>query len=87
VKGSTPDPAQMDFVEAWGGFQLPLVLIVNEDSVWVTDLGPLRFTKLDMTGKHLYTWMVPSDLPDGYLEITARSFPDLAPPNPLLEDA
>ena len=66
---TTPDPAKMDFVEAWDGFQLPLDLIVNEDSVWVTDLGPLRFTKLDMTGKHLYTWMVPPDLPDGYLEV------------------
>jgi hypothetical protein len=66
---TTADPARIDFVEAWGDFQLPLDLIVNEDSVWVTDLGPLRFTKLDMTGKHLYTWMVPSDLPDGYLEV------------------
>jgi hypothetical protein len=66
---TTPDPARMDFVESWDGFQLPLDLIVNEDSVWVTDLGPLRFTKLDMTGKHLYAWMVPPDLPDGYLEV------------------
>jgi hypothetical protein len=22
-----------------------------------------------MSGKHLYTWMVPPDLPDGYLEV------------------
>ena len=66
---TTDDPAKVVFVEAWGGFQLPLDLIVNQDSVWLTDLGPLRFTKLDMTGKHLYTWMVPPDLPDGYLEV------------------
>jgi hypothetical protein len=66
---TTPDPDRLEFVEAWGGFQLPLDLIVNQDGVWVTDLGPLRFTKLDMTGKHLYTWMVPPDLPDGYLEV------------------
>jgi hypothetical protein len=66
---TTPDPARIDFVEEWGGFSLPLDLIVNEDSVWLTDLGPLRFTKLDMKGKHLYTWMVPPDLPDGYLEV------------------
>lgn len=66
---TTPDPAKVEFVEAWGGFQLPLDLIVNEDSVWVTDLSPLRFTKLDMKGNHLYTWLVPPDLPDGYLEV------------------
>src|SRR5436190_20987815 len=56
---TTPDPAKVDFVEAWTGFQLPLDLIVNDDSLWVTDLGPLRFVKLDFQGHHLYTWMVP----------------------------
>jgi hypothetical protein len=25
--------------------------------------------KLDFSGKRLYTWMVPSALPDGYLEV------------------
>jgi len=42
---------------------------VNDDSLWVTDLNPLRFTKLDFHGNHLYTWMVPKELPDGYLEV------------------
>ena len=45
------------------------IIIVNDDSIWVTDLSPLRFTKLDFKGNHLYTWMVPKDLPDGYLEV------------------
>jgi hypothetical protein len=66
---TTSDPKTLQFVEAFGGFQLPLDLIVNEDSLWLTDLGPLRFTKLDFKGNHLYTWMVPSELPDGYLEV------------------
>ena len=66
---TTKDPAKLEFVEAWGGFQLPLDLIVNEDAIWMTDLSPLRFTKLDFKGNHLYTWMVPPDLPDGYLEV------------------
>ena len=66
---TTADPAKVEFVDAWTGFQLPLDIIVNDDSVWVTDLGPLRFVKLDFTGQHLYTWLVPSDLPDGYLEV------------------
>jgi hypothetical protein len=68
---TTADPAKVDFIESWPGFQLPLDLIVNDDSVWVTDLSPLRFTKLDFSGKHLYTWMVPLALPDGYIEVHA----------------
>ena len=54
---------------AFPGFSLPLDIIVNDDSLWITDLKPLRFVKLDFKGKRLYTWMVPPDLPDGYLEV------------------
>jgi hypothetical protein len=66
---TTADPGKIDFVEAFPGFSLPLDIIVNDDSLWVTDLNPLRFTKLDFHGNHLYTWMVPKELPDGYLEV------------------
>ncbi len=66
---TTADPAKVEFVDAWGGLTLPLDIIVNEDSLWITDLGPLRFIKLDFKGNHLYTWKVPSELPDGYLEV------------------
>jgi len=66
---TTPDPAKIEFVEAFTGFSLPLDIIVNDDAIWVTDLNPLRFNKLDFKGNHLYTWMVPKDLPDGYLEV------------------
>jgi hypothetical protein len=68
VYRTTHDPAKVEFMESFGGLTLPLDLIVNEDSVWVTDLGPLRFIKMDFKGNHLYTWLVPKDLPDGYLE-------------------
>ena len=66
---TTAAPAKVEFVEAFAGFSLPLDLIVNNDSLWVTDLNPLRFTKLDFKGNHVYTWLVPKDLPDGYLEV------------------
>jgi 6-bladed beta-propeller len=66
---TTADRAKVDFVEAFTGFSLPLDVIVNNDSLWVTDLNPLRFVKLDFKGNHLYTWLVPKDLPDGYLEV------------------
>jgi DNA-binding beta-propeller fold protein YncE len=66
---TTADAAKIEFVEAFTGFSLPLDIIVNDDCIWVTDLGPLRFNKLDFKGNHLYTWMVPKELPDGYLEV------------------
>ena len=66
---TTPDPAKVEFVDSWGGLGLPLDIIVNEDSLWITDLRPLRFVKYDFSGKPLYTWMVPPELPDGYLEV------------------
>jgi hypothetical protein len=66
---TTKDPARVELVTEFPGFSLPLDIIVNEDAIWVTDLNPLRFTKLDFQGNHLYTWMVPRDLPDGYLEV------------------
>jgi hypothetical protein len=66
---TTADPAKMEFVEAWPGLSLPLDIIVNDDAVWITDLKPLRFIKYDLKGNQVYTWMVPPDLPDGYLEV------------------
>jgi hypothetical protein len=66
---TTPDPKKIDFVEAWTGLSLPLDIIVNDDAVWITDLKPLRFIKYDFKGNQVYTWMVPPDLPDGYLEV------------------
>lgn len=66
---TTDDPIVMDFVAVWDGFTLPLDIIVNDDSIWITDLGPLRFINLDFEGNYLYTWLVPRELPDGYLEV------------------
>jgi hypothetical protein len=66
---TTADPAKVEFVDAWPGTGIPLDLIVNDTSVWVTELTPLRFMKFDFKGNHLYTWLVPSELPDGYLEV------------------
>lgn len=70
---TTNDPAKVEFVAVFPGFSLPLDIIVNNDSLWITDLKPLRFVKLDFSGNRLYTWLVPPDLPDGYLEVHAFS--------------
>ena len=66
---TTDNPAVMEFVDVWDGFRIPLDIIVNEDSVWLTDLAPLRFINIDFDGNYRYTWIVPPDLPDGYLEV------------------
>ncbi len=66
---TTDNPSEMEFVDVWDGFTLPLDIIVNEDDIWITDLGPLRFVNLDFEGNYKYTWLVPPDLPDGYIEV------------------
>jgi hypothetical protein len=66
---TTTDPARLEYVDTWPGFGLPLDIIVNDDAVWITDLRPLRFVKLDFQGNRLYTWTVPREMPDGFLEV------------------
>jgi hypothetical protein len=69
VYRTTADPARVEVEASWAGFSLPLDVIVNDDAVWMTDLKPLSFIKLDFSGRRLYTWRVPADLPDGFLEV------------------
>ena len=66
---TTDDPREVEFVDTWDGFGLTLDIIVNEEHLWITTLGPLRFVKMDFEGNHLYTWNVPRELPNGYLEV------------------
>lgn len=65
--------SEIDYVDEWTGFGLPLDLIVNDDHVWVSDLRPLKMVKLDFEGNRLYTWNVSNDGPTGYLEVHAFS--------------
>ena len=69
---TTDNPAEVEFVDVWGGFGLPLDIIVNDDAIWFTAFGPGRlvnFIKMDFEGNRLYTWVVPRELPDGYIEV------------------
>ena len=58
---TTDDPREVEFVDTWDGLGgIPLDIIVNDDSVWMTNLGPqVPFIKLDFEGNRLYTWYVP----------------------------
>ena len=69
----TDDPAVIEHVDTWTGFSLPLDMIVNEDSLWITDLNPLRFIKLDFNGERQFSWLVERDGPTGFLEVHAFS--------------
>jgi len=73
VYRTTDDIAEFELVDTWDDFNLPLDILVNDDAVWMTDLDPLRFIKLDFEGNHLYTWLVPSEMPDGFSEVHTLS--------------
>ena len=67
---TTDDPAVFEFERSIGSpLTLPLDIIVNENDFWITDLGPLRFVNFDFEGNLKYTWLVPRDLHDGYIEV------------------
>jgi len=67
---TTDDPGVVEFERSIGApLGLPLDIVVNEDDFWITDLQPLRFVNFDFEGNIKYTWLVPPDLPDGYLEV------------------
>ena len=69
---TTDNPAEVEFVDVWGGFGLTLDIIVNDDAIWFTAFGTGRlvnFIKMDFEGNRLYTWVVPRELPDGYIEV------------------
>lgn len=67
---TTDDPAVMAFERSIGApLTIPLDIIVNENDFWITDLNPLRFINFDFEGNIKYTWLVPRELPDGYIEV------------------
>lgn len=67
---ATKDPAIFEFERSIGApLTLPLDIIVNQDDFWITDLGPLRFINYDFYGNIKRSWLVPRELPNGFLEI------------------
>jgi DNA-binding beta-propeller fold protein YncE len=56
-------------VDQWTGFGLTLDLIVSGDYVWVSQLTPPKVTKLDLDGNWLYTWHLPTEGPNRFLEM------------------
>jgi len=65
----TDNPLVFQFLRRIDGLTLPLDIIVNDNDFWITDLGPLRVVNYDFDGNLKYTWLVPRELPDGYIEM------------------
>lgn len=63
----------IEWVDVWDGFGLPLDLVVNQEHVWVSDLRPLKFVKLDFAGNRLYTWNLPTEGAVRFNEVHAFS--------------
>ena len=53
--------ADVEWVDVWSGFGLPLDIVVNEEYIWMSDLRPLKLVKLDFDGNRLYTWNVANE--------------------------
>ena len=70
------DPAyhpEFEPVAIWPGFGLTLDIIVNDDALWVSEVGPPRLIKLDFDGNRLHEWSLPTEGPGRYLEMHSFS--------------
>ena len=65
--------ADVEWVDVWSGFGLPLDIVVNEEHIWVSDLRPLKLVKLNFDGNRLYTWNVANEGPNRFNEVHAFS--------------
>lgn len=52
----------------WTGFNLALDLIVSGESVWLSDVGPPRISRLDFEGRVVDQWRLPNEGPTAFLE-------------------
>ena len=62
-----------EHVDTWGGLDIPLSIIVGEDSAWVTDLRPPKLIKFDFEGNREYTWNLPVEGPHMWIEMHSLS--------------
>jgi len=66
---SSPGTSNFEPVDVWGGFELPLDVLVSGDTVWVSDLGRPKVIKFDRNGNRLYTWFWPAEGRDRFREM------------------
>jgi hypothetical protein len=62
-----------DYVTTWGNLGMPLDITVSEESAWVTDLNPPKIVQFNLDGSREYTWPLPTEGPDFWIEMHSLS--------------
>lgn len=68
ARGSADYP-NYEYETTWGGLGMPLDITVSEDYAWVTDLNPVKIVQFNLDGSRKYTWNLPSEGPDRWIEM------------------
>lgn len=64
---------QYQYVTTWGDLGMPLDITVSEQSAWVTDLNPPKIVQFNLDGSREYTWPLPTEGPDFWIEMHSLS--------------
>jgi hypothetical protein len=62
-----------EYVTTWDDLGMPLDITVSEDSAWVTDLNPPKIVQFNLDGSREYTWNLPVEGPDFWIEMHSLS--------------
>lgn len=62
-----------EYVSTWGDLGMPLDISVGENNAWVTDLNPPKIVQFNFDGTREYTWNLPVEGPDFWIEMHSLS--------------
>ncbi|MFT4860826.1 MAG: hypothetical protein ACI95C_000024 [Pseudohongiellaceae bacterium] len=65
-----------EYQTTWGDLGLPLDIYVGEDNAWVTDLNPPKVVQFNLDGSREYSWYLPVEGPDFWIEMHSMSVDD-----------
>ena len=65
-----------EYQTTWGDLGLPLDIYVSEDNAWVTDLNPPKIVQFNLDGSREYSWYLPVEGPDFWIEMHSMSVDD-----------
>lgn len=67
------DYPNFEYVTTWGDLGMPLDITVSENNAWVTDLNPPKIVQFNLDGSREYTWPLPTEGPDFWIEMHSLS--------------
>lgn len=65
-----------EYDTTWSGLGMALDITVTEDAAWVTDLNPPKLIKFNLDGTRDYTFLLPTEGPDMWIEMHSLSVDD-----------